>query len=209
MLTPFKDATADRLVCLKVQPHEDRWRSLNQRPAIAWLTGLSGAGKSSIADVVDRALIRGERHSMVIDGDNLRLGLNRDLSFSEADRSENIRRAAEVARLMAEAGLIVIVSLISPTREDRNYARQLAGDIPFLEIFIDTPLVTCEARDPKGLYRRARAGYIANFTGISAPYEVPDAPNLVISTEGCTVDQSAGSLVRALMQISELDSTIA
>ena len=183
-------------------PREARWRKLGQRPAVAWFTGLSGAGKSSIADAVDRALLEAGRHTMVLDGDNLRHGLNRDLGFSQADRNENIRRAAETARLMAEAGLVVIVSLISPLREERAMARRIAGDVPFLEVFIDTPLAVCEARDPKGLYDRARAGKIPDFTGISAPYEAPEAPDLVLRTQGLTIAQSAASLIPELMRLS-------
>lgn len=183
-------------------PREKRWDVLGQRPVIAWFTGLSGAGKSSIANVVDRSLIRANRHTMVLDGDNLRHGLNRDLGFSVTDRHENIRRSAETARLMAEAGLVVIVSLISPFREERATARRIADDIPFLEVFIDTPLAVCEARDPKGLYGRARAGKIPNFTGISAPYEPPDAPDLVIRTQGLGIEESAASLVAELLRRS-------
>ncbi|WP_244948383.1 adenylyl-sulfate kinase [Methylobacterium dankookense] len=186
-----------------LQPREERWRALGQRPAIAWFTGLSGAGKSSIANAVDRALMRAGRHTMVLDGDNLRHGLNRDLGFSAADRTENIRRAAETARLMAEAGLVVIVSLISPFREERAMARRIAGDVPFREVFIDTPLAVCEARDPKGLYDRARAGKIPDFTGISAPYEAPDAPDLVIRTQGLTVEDSAAVLYAELFNLSD------
>ena len=182
-----------------LQPRENRWACLGQRPAIAWFTGLSGAGKSSIANAVDRALTAQGRHAMVLDGDNLRHGLNSDLGFGSADRAENIRRAAETARLMAETGLITIVSLISPFRAERAAARLIAGDIPFLEIFIDTPLAICEARDPKGLYDRARAGKIPDFTGISAPYEAPEAPDLTITTQGCSVADSAASLIPALL----------
>ena len=185
-----------------LQPREERWRALRQRPAVAWFTGLSGAGKSSIANAVDRALMQAGRHTMVLDGDNLRHGLNRDLGFSAADRVENIRRAAESARLMAEAGLGVVVSLISPFREERAMARRSAGDVPFLEVFIDTPLAVCEARDPKGLYDRARAGKIPNFTGISAPYEAPEAPDLVIRTPGLSVEESAAGLIPALLRLS-------
>ncbi len=206
MHEPSADPSTRNLTWQPLQPREVRWRALGQRPAIAWLTGLSGAGKSSIADAVDRALMQAGRHTMVLDGDNLRHGLNRDLGFSAADRVENIRRAAETARLMAEAGLIVIVSLISPAREERAMARRLAGDIPFLEVFIDTPLRVCEARDPKGLYVLARRGKIPNFTGISAPYEAPDKPDVVARTEGCTVGQSAESLILTLLQVSELAS---
>ena len=185
-----------------LQPRERRWQQMGQRPAIAWFTGLSGAGKSTIADAVDRALTEAGRHSMVLDGDNLRHGLNRDLGFTAADRAENIRRAAEAARLMAEAGLVVIVSLISPFRAERRMARDIAGDIPFLEVFVDTPLAVCEARDPKGLYDRARAGAIPNFTGISAPYEPPEAPDLTLATRGLAVAASAQPLIAALLDLS-------
>ncbi|CAO4133397.1 adenylyl-sulfate kinase [Methylorubrum extorquens] len=184
------------------QPRERRWAQLRQRPAIAWLTGLSGAGKSTIADAADRALTDAGRSTMVLDGDNLRQGLNRDLGFTAEERAENIRRAAEAARLMGEAGLVVIVSLISPFRAERAAARAIAGDIPFLEVFIDTPLAVCEARDPKGLYDRARAGKILNFTGISAPYEVPEAPDLALKTRNQAVSESAQPLIDALLRLS-------
>jgi adenylyl-sulfate kinase len=196
------DADLRNLTWHTLLPREKRWLALGQRPAIAWFTGLSGAGKSSIANAVDRALIQAGRHTMVLDGDNLRHGLSNDLGFSDADRIENIRRAAETARLMAEAGLVVIVSLISPFRQERAMARGILGDVPFLEIFIDTPLQVCEARDPKGLYHRARAGEISNFTGISASYEVPEAPDVVVQTEGCTIQKSATSLISKLMWLS-------
>jgi adenylyl-sulfate kinase len=175
---------------------------MGQRPAIAWMTGLSGAGKSTIADAVDRALTEAGRSTMVLDGDNLRQGLNRDLGFTAADRIENIRRAAEAARLMAEAGLVVIVSLISPFRAERADARAIVGDIPFLEVFIDTPLSVCEARDPKGLYDQARAGKIPNFTGISAPYEAPTEPDLALQTRDHAVEDSAQPLIAALFRLS-------
>ncbi|GEP00447.1 hypothetical protein GCM10007887_20890 [Methylobacterium haplocladii] len=171
---------------------------------IAWLTGLSGSGKSTIADAVDRALAAEKRHSMVLDGDNLRLGLSRDLGFSARDRNENIRRAAEVARLMTETGLIVIVSLISPFVAERAAARRAAGDIPFLEVFVDTPLAVCEARDPKGLYEKARAGSIPDFTGISSPYEAPQAPELRITTRVETVAESAQPLIVELLRLSAM-----
>ncbi|MCJ2088844.1 adenylyl-sulfate kinase [Methylobacterium sp. E-005] len=199
-----KADTADNrnLTWQTLQPREKRWRILGQRPVIAWFTGLSGAGKSSIANAVDRALIEAGRHTVVLDGDNLRHGLSSDLGFTDADRVENIRRAAETARLMADAGLIVIVSLISPFRKERAMARRIAGDTTFLETFIDTPLQVCERRDPKGLYLKARAGKIPHFTGISAPYEAPEAPDLVVSTEGCTIEQSATSIISQLMKRS-------
>ncbi|TXN61423.1 adenylyl-sulfate kinase [Methylobacterium sp. WL6] len=203
-IVPLPDPShrADNLTWQTLQPRETRWRSLSQRPAIAWFTGLSGAGKSSIANAVDRSLTEAGRHAMVLDGDNLRHGLNRDLGFTAADRAENIRRAAETARLMAEAGLVVIVSLISPFRAERATARQIAGDIPFLEVFIDTSLAVCEARDPKGLYDRARAGTIPNFTGISAPYEAPLDPDMTLVTDGLSVAESSRTLIAELMRLS-------
>lgn len=183
-------------------PRETRWAQLGQRPAIAWLTGLPGAGKTSISDVVDRELAAKGRHVFVLDGDNLRHGLCSDLGFGAADRAENVRRAANVARLMAEAGFVVIVALVSPSRADRARARALAGDIPFLEVFVDTCQVVCEARDPKGLYARARAGAIPSFTGVSAPYEPPEAPDLILKTEGLTVSASAAPLGARLLHLS-------
>ncbi|WP_409566314.1 adenylyl-sulfate kinase [Methylobacterium sp. J-070] len=185
-----------------LQPREQRWNRLGQVPVIAWLTGLSGAGKSTLAGAADRALVAAGRHSAVLDGDNLRHGLNADLTFTPKDRSENVRRTAEVARLMAEAGSVVIVSLISPCRADRALARRIAGDIPFLEVFVDTPLGLCEARDPKGLYRLARAGRIPDFTGVSAPYEAPERPDLTITTEGRSTEACARSLSTLLLRLS-------
>lgn len=196
------DAAPRNLTWQALQPREKRWHALGQRPVIAWFTGLSGAGKSSVANAVDHALMQVGRHTMVLDGDNLRHGLSNDLGFSDKDRVENIRRAAETARLMAEAGLIVIVSLISPFRQERAMARRIAGDVSFLEIFIDTPLRVCEARDPKGRYHRARGGEISHFTGISAPYETPETPDVVVQTEGRTIQQSAAGLIPKLLQLS-------
>ena len=195
---------AANLTLQPLQPRELRWARMGQRPVIAWLTGLSGAGKSSVANAVDRALTEADRSSMVLDGDNLRHGLSRDLGFTAADRAENIRRTAETARLMADAGLVVIVSLISPFRAERQAARVIAGDITFLEVFIDTPLAICEARDPKGLYDRARAGVISNFTGISAPYERPTAPDLTLATPGLAVADTARPLLDALIDLSKV-----
>jgi adenylylsulfate kinase len=185
-----------------LQPRAERWRRLGQEPVIAWLTGLSGAGKSTLAAAADRTLVAAGRHCAVLDGDNLRHGLNADLTFTPEDRSENVRRTAEVARLMAEAGTVVIVSLISPYRADRALARRIAGDIPFLEVFVDTPLGLCEARDPKGLYRLARAGRIPGFTGVSAPYEVPKQPDLTIATQGRGTQTCVRRLSTALLRLS-------
>lgn len=149
-----------------------------QTPCVLWFTGLSGSGKSTIADLMEQKLTALGKHTMLLDGDNVRHGLNRDLGFSAADRVENIRRAAEAAKLMVEAGLITLVSFISPFRNERAMARQLFAEGEFLEIYVDTPLSVCEARDPKGLYKKARAGNLPNFTGIDSPYEPPQSPEL-------------------------------
>lgn len=151
-----------------------------QTPRIVWFTGLSGSGKSSIANMLEKRLTAEGRHAYILDGDNVRHGLNKDLGFTEAARVENIRRVAEVARLMADAGLIVLVSFISPFEKERRLAREIAGDIDFTEVYVDTPLEVCEARDPKGLYKRARAGEIKNFTGIDSPFEAPQNPEVVL-----------------------------
>ena len=151
-----------------------------QAPRIVWFTGLSGSGKSSIANLLEKRLTVEGRHAYILDGDNVRHGLNKDLGFTEAARVENIRRVAEVARLMADAGLVVLVSFISPFEKERRLAREIAGDIDFTEVYVDTPLEVCEARDPKGLYKKARAGEIKNFTGIDSPFEAPGNPELVL-----------------------------
>ncbi len=169
-----------------------------QRPAVLWLTGLSGAGKSTIANIVERKLHAIGRHTYLLDGDNLRHGLNRDLGFTTADRVENVRRTAEVASLMADAGLIVLVSLISPYRAERRMARDLIGEDRFLEVFVDTPLPVAEGRDRKGLYAKARRGEIPNFTGIGAPYEEPEDPKLHILTSEVTAEQAADAVIDLL-----------
>jgi len=176
---------------------EDRTDLLGHRGAVVWLTGLSGSGKSTLATGLEYQLHRKGLAAFVLDGDNLRHGLCANLKFSPEDRSENIRRAGESAKLMAEAGLIVICSLISPYRADRQRVREICnGDgLPFAEIFINTPLEVCEARDPRGLYKRARAGEITDFTGVSSPYEAPDAPEFEILTAEKSVEDSLASLV--------------
>jgi len=156
----------------------------HQRAKVLWFTGLSGSGKSTIANLLDKKLNANGRHTYVLDGDNVRHGLNRDLGFSEADRVENIRRVAEVAKLMADAGLIVLVSFISPFRAERQMARELMSEGEFIEIFVDTPLDECARRDPKGLYEKARSGAIKNFTGIDSPYEAPATPEIHLETGG-------------------------
>ncbi len=171
---------------------------LRQRPITLWLTGLSGAGKSTLAFALERQLIEAGHPCFVLDGDNVRHGLNRNLGFSPRDRAENIRRVAEVARLMNEAGLIVITSFISPFREDREMARQIIGPERFVETFLSTSIAECERRDPKGLYRKARTGELPGFTGISAPYEPPEQPELTIDTETHSVEQGVALLLQRL-----------
>jgi bifunctional enzyme CysN/CysC len=162
----------------------DRASLKHQRPVILWLTGLSGAGKSTIANLIERQLNAAGHHTMMLDGDNVRHGLNRDLGFTEADRVENIRRVGEVAKLMTEAGIIVLCSFISPYRAERDMVRKLVPEGDFIEVFVDTPIDECMRRDPKGLYAKAKAGGIKNFTGIDAPYEAPEAPEIRLLTTG-------------------------
>lgn len=161
---------------------QDRQKLLKQQPLTIWLTGLSAAGKSTLAFGLERALIEAGHPCTVLDGDNVRHGLNNNLGFSAEDRSENIRRVAEVAKLMNEAGLIVITAFISPFRVDRDRARAIIGNGVFQEVFVDAGIEACEDRDPKGLYKKARAGQIPDFTGISSPYEAPEFPELIIQT---------------------------
>jgi len=172
----------------------------NQNPCVLWFTGLSGAGKSTIANLVEKNLYAQGRHTMTLDGDNVRHGLNRDLGFAEADRIENIRRVAEVSKLMTEAGLIVLVSFISPFRAERELARQLLAKGEFLEIFVDAPLGIAETRDPKGLYKKARAGEIPNFTGIDSPYEPPENPEIRIDTLAMSAEEAASHIILQLRE---------
>ncbi|TWB59596.1 sulfate adenylyltransferase subunit CysN [Nitrospirillum viridazoti] len=174
-----------------------------QRPRVLWFTGLSGAGKSTIANLVEKKLHAHGRHTMLLDGDNVRHGLNRDLSFTDADRVENIRRVAEVSKLMVDAGLIVLVSFISPYRAERRMARELLGPGEFLEVFVDTPLAVAEDRDVKGLYAKARAGKIPNFTGIDSPYEPPESPDVRIDTQAMTAEQAANHIFTLLSRFDE------
>lgn len=171
-----------------------------QRPMLLWFTGLSGSGKSTIANLVEQALFSAGRHCYSLDGDNLRHGLNRDLGFTAADRVENIRRAGEVAKLMMDAGLIVLASFISPFRADRQMLRELIGAQDFLEIHVDAPIETCMARDPKGLYAKAKAGLIPNFTGLGSPYEPPETPDILLNTMEASAEDCAGRVVAALRQ---------
>jgi bifunctional enzyme CysN/CysC len=193
--------------------HNVQWQTLtidkaaratlnNQRPKVLWLTGLSGAGKSTIANLVEKKLFALGRRTYLLDGDNVRHGLNKDLGFTEADRAENIRRVAEVAKLMVDAGLIVITAFISPFRAERGAARALFEADEFVEVFIDTPLETAEARDVKGLYKKARSGALKNFTGIDSPYERPQRAEIVIDTTAMSAEEAADSIVRTLLESS-------
>jgi bifunctional enzyme CysN/CysC len=176
---------------------EAREALMGHRSAVVWFTGLSGSGKSTIANEVERRLHARGVHTFLLDGDNVRHGLNRDLGFTDADRVENIRRIVEVASLMADAGLVVLTSFISPFRAERELARDRIGD-RFIEVHVDVPLAVAEERDPKGLYAKARAGDLANFTGIDSPYEAPEEPNLVIDTSALTVEQAADAVLEVL-----------
>ncbi|MEO8813119.1 MAG: sulfate adenylyltransferase subunit CysN [Caulobacteraceae bacterium] len=177
---------------------EGRARAKQQTPAVLWFTGLSGAGKSTIANLVEKKLLAEGRHTYLLDGDNVRHGLNRDLGFTDAERVENIRRVAEVARLMADAGLIVLVSFISPFRAERRMARELMASGEFLEVFVDTPLAVAEQRDVKGLYAKARRGELKNFTGIDSPYEAPEHPEIHIHADVMSPEEAAERVVREM-----------
>ncbi len=171
----------------------------NQKPAVLWFTGLSGAGKSTIANLVEKKLVRMNRHTFLLDGDNVRHGLNKDLGFTEADRVENIRRVGEVAKLMTDAGLIVLTAFISPFRQERQMVREMIAAGEFIEIHIDTPLADAESRDVKGLYKKARAGQLANFTGIDSPYEPPVNPEIRIDTTNMTAEEAADIIIERLI----------
>ena len=173
----------------------------NQKPRVLWFTGLSGSGKSTIANEVEKQLHLMNRHTFLLDGDNVRHGLNRDLGFTEADRIENIRRVGEVAKLMADAGLIVLTAFISPFRAERDMVRKMLPDGEFIEIFVDTPLEVAEARDVKGLYKKARSGQLKNFTGIDSPYEAPDNPEIRVNTVEMTPAEAAEHIIRKLLPL--------
>lgn len=172
---------------------------LGHHGKVIWLTGLSGSGKSTIADALARLLARNNRIFSILDGDSLRQGLNRDLGFTEADRVENIRRVAEVSKILVDSGLVTIVSLVSPFRADRDDAREIVGSADFIEVFVDTPIEICEGRDPKGLYKKARAGQLPNFTGIDSPYEPPETPEIHIHTTGLSPEQAAERIMTYLI----------
>jgi bifunctional enzyme CysN/CysC len=178
---------------------DERWDALGQRGAVVWMTGLPSSGKSTIAHALEQRLVGSGQPAYVLDGDNLRHGLNGDLGFSDEDRAENVRRTAHVARLLADAGVVAIVSLVSPFAADRAKARELAEaeGLPFSEVWVSTPIEECEQRDPKGLYKKARAGELPGFTGVDGPYEAPELPDLELGSD-LSVDDAVERLVSAL-----------
>ena len=183
----------------------DRQNLLKQKGALIWFTGrLSGSGKSTIAFTLEHALVQRGHLAYSLDGDNIRFGLNKNLGFSPEDRTENIRRIAEVGKLYADTGIITMTSFISPYRADRDAARETIGASDFFEIFVDTPLAVCEERDPKGLYKKARAGKIKSFTGIDAPYEVPDRLELVINTSKVSPQEASISILEMLVKAGKI-----
>ena len=183
---------------------EERCKLNGHRGAVLWFTGLSACGKSTVANTVDHLLYSRGVRSYVLDGDNIRMGLNKNLGFSAEDRAENIRRIGEVAKLFANAGILTLTAFISPYREDRDKVRALLDEGQFIEIFVDASLETCEARDPKGLYKRARAGEIKGFTGIDDPYEAPQNPELVLDADNKGIDDLAAEVVKYLEDNSYL-----
>lgn len=185
---------------------EEREKLLDQKGALIWMTGLSGSGKSTIAYTLEHALIQRGRLAYVLDGDNIRHGLNKNLGFSAEDRAENIRRIGEVGKLFADTGVITITAFISPYRADRSIARETIGEGNFFEVFCDTPLAVCEERDPKGLYKKARAGEIKGFTGIDDPYEAPEKPEMVIDTSKLSPQEAAVALCDMLERADKISA---
>ncbi|MCK8120360.1 adenylyl-sulfate kinase [Pseudoalteromonas sp. 2CM32C] len=179
---------------------EQKQQHKGHKPVLLWYTGLSGSGKSTIANAVEAKLFELGCHTYLLDGDNVRMGLNKGLTFSDEDRVENIRRISEVAKLFVDAGLIVSTAFISPFKADRDQARAIMAEGEFIEVFIDTPIEVCESRDPKGLYKKARAGEIPNFTGISSAFDIPESPELHIKTADQSIEQSVMQIVKYLQQ---------
>ncbi len=188
---------------------EDRSRIKGHKPFALWFTGLSGSGKSTLANEVEYILNKKYRvHTYLLDGDNIRKGLNRDLGFSQRDREENIRRISEVVRLFVDAGLVVLTAFISPYRKDRAFARSLLNEGEFIEIYVKAPLEVCESRDPKGLYKKARAGEIKQFTGIDDPYEEPENPEIVVGTDKLSVEESVDVILGYLLKNGYIKSEV-
>lgn len=184
---------------------QSRAEQKGQKPLVIWFTGLSGAGKSTLAGALEQALAAAGKHTYLLDGDNVRHGLCGDLGFDDAARQENIRRVGEVAKLMVDAGLIVLTAFISPFRAERDLVRNLVGEGEFVEVFVDAPLAVCEERDPKGLYKKARAGEIRNFTGIDSAYEAPEQPEIHLLNAGKPVEALVDELITALRQRGLID----
>lgn len=180
--------------------HQQRAELKQQKPAVLWFTGLSGSGKSTVANAVEAKLMALGKHSYLLDGDNVRHGLNNDLGFSDEDRIENIRRIGEVAKLFVDSGTLVLTAFISPFISDRQQVRDLLGEQQFLEVFIDTPLEVCEARDPKGLYKKARKGEIKHFTGIDSEYQAPVNPEIHVQTAGKSIEECGEQVVEVLLE---------
>jgi len=180
---------------------------LKQKAKVIWLTGLSGSGKTTLASMLEKRLFELNYFCQILDGDNVRSGINRNLKFTEKDRMENIRRIAEVSKLFMNCGIILICAFISPTKEMREMAREIIGDEDFLEIFVDTPIDICEQRDPKGLYKKARLGEIKNFTGISSPFEVPDKPFLVVDNTKPDMGETVRMMLKSIIPEIKFDPT--
>ena len=185
---------------------QERKTSLNQKPTLLWFTGLSGSGKSTLADKLEQELHKRGFNTYLLDGDNVRHGLNKDIDFSEQGRTENIRRIGEVAKLMLDAGLIVLTAFISPFKKDRQLVRDLVEDGEFVEVFVDAPLDVCESRDVKGLYEKARSGKITNFTGISSPYEKPENPELIIDTDALSIEEATERILGKVLPMVSIDA---
>ncbi|CED70319.1 adenylylsulfate kinase [Aliivibrio wodanis] len=203
-MTPYEikqnDSVSDDVVWHNsTVTHEDRAKQKNQKPVVLWFTGLSGSGKSTVANAVESKLLSLGKHSYLLDGDNVRHGLNKDLGFSDQDRVENIRRIGEVAKLFVDSGAIVLTAFISPFIADRTQVRELLSEDQFLEVFIDTPLEVCEQRDPKGLYKKARAGEIKHFTGIDSEYQAPINAEIHVKTANKSIEECAEQIVSALI----------
>ncbi|WP_394127502.1 adenylyl-sulfate kinase [Vibrio hepatarius] len=205
MMSPYKkkqnESVSDDIVWhnATVSPQE-RSTLKQQQPVVLWFTGLSGSGKSTVANAVEKKLLELGKHSYLLDGDNVRHGLNKDLGFSDEDRVENIRRIGEVAKLFVDSGAIVLTAFISPFISDRTQVRDLLDDGQFLEVFIDTPLEICEQRDPKGLYKKARAGEIKHFTGIDSEYEAPTSAEIHVKTADATIEACAQQIIDTLTE---------